>query len=148
MTESIPQEVYQYLGRTDHPQSFLATVDADGAPQVRPVTLMIYENAFYLATSKSSRKALQITHDKRVEFVAPFCDGAHNGYLRVMGLALPVDDLALVTKITTAHKYPVAEYWNGVDDPDFFCLQVTPTRVEYLKPGATNAVEVTGEFAE
>lgn len=147
MVESKLEEIRLRLSKLKHPQSFLATVDNSGAPQVRPVTLMVYDDSFYLATSRSTRKARQIVDDNRVEFVTPFSEEGHGGYLRVMGLVQPISDLALMGKITDATSYPVTVYWRGVDDPDFFLFRVNPLRVEYMKPGDNDAAEVTDEFA-
>jgi len=146
MTELMLEEMRSRLARLNRPQAFLASLSAGGAPQVRPVTLMLDGNCFYFATARSSRKAKQIAIDGRVEFVTLFCESGCSGYLRVQGLAREIRDLKLVERITTTCHYPVTEYWKGVDDPDFFFFEVTPQRVEYMKPGAESAIEVTDEF--
>lgn len=148
MTNSILEEIRARLAQLKHVQTFLATLSDDGAPQVRPVTLMFYQNAFYFATARSSRKTQQIAKDHRVEFVTPFCEGGHTGYLRVQGHAGEIRDLNLVEFVTTSCNYPVKEYWKSVEDPEFYFFQVSPQRVEYMKPGNESAIEVTSEFPQ
>jgi general stress protein 26 len=146
MNKLMIEEMRTRLAQLNRPQAFLASLADSGAPQVRPVTLMLEGNCFYFATARSSRKAKQITIDGRVEFVTAFCEGGNSGYLRVQGLAREIRDLKLVERITTACHYPVLEYWKGIDDPDFYFFEVTPEHVEYMKPGADSAIEVTNEF--
>jgi general stress protein 26 len=148
MNKLMLEEMRSRLAQLNRPQAFLASLSDSGAPQVRPVTLMLDGNCFYFATARSSRKAKQIAMDGRVEFVTAFCEGGNSGYLRVQGLAREIRDLKLIDRITTACHYPVLEYWKGVDDPDFFFFEVTPQRVEYMKPGAESATEVTDEFSK
>ena len=148
MNKLLLEEMRSRLAQLNRPQAFLASLSDSGAPQVRPVTLMLDGGCFYFATARSSRKAKQITIDGRVEFVTPFCESGCSGYLRVQGLAREIRDLKLMERITTACHYPVLEYWKGVDNPDFFFFEVAPQRVEYMKPGADSPVEVTNEFVK
>jgi general stress protein 26 len=148
MNKLMLEEMHSHLEQLDRPRAFLASLSDNGAPQVRPVTLMLDGNCFYFATARSSRKAKQVATDGRVEFVTPFSEGGSSGYLRVQGLACEVHDLKLVERITTACHYPVLEYWKGANDPDFFFFEVTPQRVEYMKPGSDSAIEVTDEFVK
>jgi general stress protein 26 len=142
------QEIGALLAELKNPQTFLATVDASGAPQVRPVTVMHHSGRFYFATSRASRKVSHIARDRRVEFVTPFKEGDNGGYLRVQGVVNEIKELELVETVTKKCKYPVQNYWKGIDDPDFFFFQVVPERVEFMKPGAETAIEVTSEFSE
>ena len=148
MTNIRIHEIRMQLERLKHPQTFVATVDSDGAPQVRPMTLMYFNNEFYLATFRSSDKAVQIAKDNRLEFVTPFCEGSYSGYLRVMGVAEEIKDTSLAEKITIACSYPVLEYWRSVRDPDFLFIKIKPLRVKFMKPGEEYAVEVTDEFVK
>jgi len=146
MSEAMQTEINQRLQQIEHPVAFLATVDSDGTPQVRPVTLMTHENHFYLATDSSCRKTIQIRKDNRVEFVTLFPEGEFTGYLRVMGCVERIDDSQLAETVTKACDFPVSKFWKGVTDPAFFFFQVLPKRVEYMKPGKFKAKEVTDEY--
>ncbi len=84
MNKLMLEEMRSRLAQLNRPQAFLASLSDSGAPQVRPVTLML-DGAFYFATARSSRKAKQIAIDGRVEFVTAFCEGGNSGYLRVQG---------------------------------------------------------------
>jgi general stress protein 26 len=148
MDQIMLKEMRTRLVQLKRPQAFLATLSDSGAPQVRPVTLMLDGDCFYFATARSSQKAKQIAIDRRVEFVTLFCEGGCSGYLRVQGLAQEIRDLNLVERVTTACHYPVLEYWESINDPDFFFFEVTPQRVEYVKPGAERPTEVTNAFVK
>ncbi|MCK4857508.1 MAG: pyridoxamine 5'-phosphate oxidase family protein [candidate division Zixibacteria bacterium] len=139
-------EINERLSKIPHPTAFLATVDQQGAPQVRPVTLMVCENKFYLATSSHTRKAIEIGNDSRVEFVTPLPEGQNTGYLRVMGHAERITDSRHALQVTQACDFPVDTYFGSVEAPGFFFCQVKPTRVEYMKPGNMRAIEVTDEY--
>ena len=146
MTLPVLTEIVARLEQSQNPRAFLATLDSHGSPQVRPVTVMHYAGRFYFATARSSRKAKQIATDGRVEFVTTFSEGGNSGYLRVQGVAAEIRDFHLARKVTTACSYPVSNYWLGVEDPDFFFIGIAPERIEYMKPGENDAVEVTNEF--
>jgi general stress protein 26 len=148
MSKLIIEEMRSRLAKLSRPQAFLASLSDDGAPKVRPVTLMLNNYSLFLATARSSNKAKQNAMDSRVEFVTLFCESGSSGYIRVQGLAREITDLKLLKEVTTACHYPVSEYWKGVDDPDFFFFEVKPQRVEYMKPGADRAIEVTNEFVK
>ena len=146
MADTKLAEIRDHLSKLQHPSAFLATVDAAGAPQVRPVTLMFCQDKFYLATGTSSRKARQIKNNPQVELVTILPEGDVSGYIRVMGKAERITDTTLMKTVTSSCAYPVEQYWKGVDDPEFFFLAIIPERVEYMKPGRYVAKEVTDEF--
>jgi general stress protein 26 len=148
MSEPKMDEIKQLLAERKHTIAFLATVDAEGYPQVRPLTLMTYGNDFFLATGTSSRKAAQIMKNDRVEFVTLLPKGEFTGYLRVMGHAERVTDSELARKVAEACDYPVEKYWQGVEDSEFFMVKIKPIRVEYMKPGEFAAIEVTSEYVD
>lgn len=146
MTELVNAEIRRCLAELGKPRVYLATLSEEGAPRVRPLTLMFDQDRFFFGTSRASDKARQIHKDGRVEFVVSFVSGGFSGYLRVNGLTREIADKALVERITTEQGYPVAEYWKGVDDPDFLFFEVVPKRIHYMKPGAETATEVTSAF--
>lgn len=139
-------EIDQRLSKIAHPTAFLATIAADGAPQVRPITLMTDAGSFYLGTSAASRKVEQIQGKNRIEFVTLFSDGGNTGYLRVTGSVERITDAALIGRVTVTNNYPVTQYWESIEDPDFYFCKVIPERVEYMRPGDMSAREVTNEF--
>lgn len=148
MVEAKVEEIQKLLAERDHPVAFLATIDVQGFPQVRPLTLMSYGKHFYLATSTSSRKAMQITRDDRIEFVSLLPRDGSTGYLRVMGHAKRVMDPTLARTVTETCGYPVDKYWEGVEDKDFFLMRVEPERIEYMRPGEFEAIEVTHDYVK
>ncbi|UCF09586.1 MAG: pyridoxamine 5'-phosphate oxidase family protein [Candidatus Bipolaricaulota bacterium] len=117
---------------------YLATSEKD-QPRVRPVMLIDYDEKFWIATAMESRKACQIRNNPSVEFCLPLAEGDANGYIRVAGVADPVDDPSWRKEIGERFGY-FAEYWSGPDDPDYLLLRITRVEVEYLPPGETEAV--------
>jgi len=122
----------------DSQQVYLATVEAN-QPRVRPVTLLDYDEKFWIATGTRSQKARQIRRNPNVEFCVPLQDGDNRGYIRVAGVADTVHDRKRREEIGSRFDY-FGTYWSGADDPDFTLLRITRVEVEYMPPGETEAV--------
>ncbi|MFH1735653.1 MAG: pyridoxamine 5'-phosphate oxidase family protein [bacterium] len=140
-------EIKLYLAAQDHPTAFLATIDRLGNPRVRPVTLMVTPQGFYIATSRKTRKAEEISHHNVVEWVTLFPTENGTGYLRLAG---KVDEVIGEEKRNTVVEtdYPVSLYWDGVADPDFVVFKIIPERVEYIRPGENDAHDLTESLGQ
>ncbi len=145
MDSNIINEIKLFLATQNHPVAFLATMDKKGNPRVRPVTLMVTPQGFYIGTSRKTRKAEEIENHSFVEWVTLFPTENGTGYLRLMGQA---DEISGNERKETVEEsaYPVDTYWTGVDDPDFVVYKITPDRVEYIRPGENDAMDVTETF--
>jgi len=129
--DDIRQEVWS---RFREMQSvYFATAEAD-QPRVRPVTLLNLDRKFWIATSMRSAKARQVRRNPNVEFCLPLESQPETGYIRVGGLASIVTDRETIRSIGSQLPF-LAEYWEGVDDPDLCLLRITRVEVEYMKPG-------------
>ena len=74
------QEVYEFLKKCG--TYYLATVEADGQPRVRPFgTIDLFENKLYIQTGKVKEVSKQIAANSKVELCA--FDGQK--WLRVAG---------------------------------------------------------------
>jgi uncharacterized pyridoxamine 5'-phosphate oxidase family protein len=71
---------------------FLATIDGD-QPRVRPVTLISFEDKYWIMTDKGSEKVKQIQKNPKVEISFIFKKNDLDCCLRITGLAEIVQDL-------------------------------------------------------
>jgi general stress protein 26 len=134
--EESKAEVWRHFAEVQ--RVYLATTEKD-QPRVRPVTLIDYDEKFWIATGVESQKACQIRGNPSVEFCLPLADGDASGYIRVAGVADPVEDAARRKEIGERFGF-FGEYWSGPDDPDYLLLRITRVEVEYLSPGEMKAV--------
>ena len=134
--EEMKQEVWGHFRPSQ--EVFLATAEV-GQPRVRPVTLIDYDEKFWIATGTRSQKARQIRQNPNVEFCLPVVDGDLRGYIRVAGVADRVRDPDIRRSI--GERFALFDqYWSGPDDPDYTLLRITRVEVEYLPPGESDAV--------
>ncbi|RJP82240.1 MAG: hypothetical protein C4524_00960 [Candidatus Zixiibacteriota bacterium] len=146
MTNNL-SEIKLLLATKERPVAFLATVDNQGRPRVRPLNLMITPRGFYLATSRKSRKVAEVQNNSAVELVTLFPTEAGTGYLRLAGRAQEVKGEEKRHAVEETH-YPVEVYWTGVEDPDLAVFRVDLERVEYIRPGEDDPLDVTPGFTE
>jgi general stress protein 26 len=146
MNQESLNEIKLLLAAKERPVVFLATVDSEGKPRVRPLNLMSTPRGFYIATSRKSRKIRELKSSDAVEMVTIFPTEKGTGYLRIAGKAKEVKGQEKRSTIEETH-YPVEKYWNGVDDPDFMVLRIDPERVEYIRPGEDDPMDVTATFS-
>jgi general stress protein 26 len=145
MSSNPLSEIRLLLAAKGLPVAFLATVDGEGKPRVRPISLIATPQGFYIATSRKSRKSLEISHSGDVEWVTLFPDDGGTGYLRLAGKASEIVGEEKVLAVEES-QYPVGTYWSGVHDPDFVVYRIDPYRAEYIRPGDNDAIDVTDEF--
>jgi general stress protein 26 len=145
MNSTTLNEIRLLLATRELPVAFLATVDETGNPRVRPFSLMATPAGFYLATSRKTRKAVEIMRNNSVEWVTLFPTESGTGYLRLSGAAVEV---AGEEKMHTLQEsqYPVHTYWTGLNDPDLVVFRIDPTHVEFIRPGENDAADVTDNF--
>ncbi|MCX6641379.1 MAG: pyridoxamine 5'-phosphate oxidase family protein [bacterium] len=145
MSGHILNEIKLLLAAQAQPTAFLATQDEKGHPRVRPITLMVTPQGFYVATSRKSRKAAEIRRHKFVEWVTLLPGDKGTGYLRLAGEAQEING---EEKLRTVEEsdYPIKLYWSGVNDPDFVVYRILPQRVEYIRPGENDFWDVTETF--
>ncbi len=145
MTVNNLSEIKLLLAASERPIIFLATADPEGIPHVRPVNLMITPQGFYIGTSRRSRKVTDIRQRHQVEWVTLFPTEEGTGYLRIAGEAREVNGAEKHHAIEET-GYPVNTYWSGVEDPDFAVFRIDPVRVEYIRPGENDPLDVTSQF--
>ena len=117
---------------------YLATVDADNAPRVRPVFIKdVYDDELYFFTFSTTRKVAEIEANPQVEVV--WADVENNSQARISGKAVMVEDEAM-------HKRFLNDNPNAARIiPErarhlFTLYKIQPERVE----GAEGLVSYTG----
>jgi len=131
----VRQEVWERFAESQ--VAFLGTAEGE-QPRVRPVTLINFDQKFWIATGTRSAKVRQIRRNPNVEFCLQLLEGDNTGYVRVAGVAQAVGDRETKEKLAEQMDF-FAAHWKGVDDPDYTLLRITRVEVEYMSPGETEA---------
>jgi len=138
MAEEVNEIEEEVWAQFEKAQSvFLATVEGE-QPRVRPVTLIIFDKKFWIATGTGSAKTRQIRRNPNVEFCFPLKEGDNNGYVRVAGVAQTINDRQTKARLADQMDF-FSVHWKGVDDPNYTLIQTTRVEVEYLRPGDNEA---------
>ena len=133
--DGIKQEVWKRFAR--YQVVVLGTVEGE-QPRVRPVTLVNFDQKFWIATGTRSAKARQIRRNPNVEFCLQFQEDDHTGYVRVAGVAQAVHDRETKERLAGQMDF-FSSHWDGVDDPDYTLLRISRVEVEYMPPGEMEA---------
>jgi len=131
MEDGLRREALSHLA--GYSSVVLATMSANG-PHVRPVTLIEFDNAYWIETGTTSAKTRQIRDNPKVELCLVFAEGANSGYVRLAGEAEIVTEAATREKVSS-HTEFFKDYWSGPEDPSFTLLHIIPAAVEYMRPG-------------
>jgi uncharacterized pyridoxamine 5'-phosphate oxidase family protein len=131
MTEELRKEIFAYFKQTQ--PVYLATNDGN-KPRVRPVTLIWFEEKFWIATGSSDAKVKQLHSNNNLEFCLPVKDDKNKGYIRGAGIVEIVEDLAIRTKIADNIGF-IKQFWQDPSDPDFILLHIELLEIEYLPIG-------------
>jgi len=116
----------------DYPDMFLATQEND-QPRVRPVTLVNFDQRFWVLTGTRNAKVRQICENAKIEFCLLFDEGKHHGYIRAAGFAKIISDRETKVKVAK-HCDFFSEHWKSPDDPNYTLLELKLNEIEYLRP--------------
>jgi len=116
----------------DYPHIFLATQEND-QPRIRPVTLVNFDQRFWVLTGTRSAKVSQIRENPKIEFCLLFEEGEHTGYIRAAGSAKIISDRETKVKVAK-HCDFFSRHWKSLDDPNYTLLELKPNEIEYLRP--------------
>lgn len=107
----------------------------DGKPHVRPVTLIRFEDKFWIATGAQDAKISQIKQNPNIEFCLLLPKDKTTGYIRCSGTAKIIDDKPTRRRLADGIPF-FKEHWQaGPDDPTFALLHIEPKLIEYVRPG-------------
>ena len=116
----------------DYPHIFLATQENDQA-RVRIVTLVNFDQRFWILTGTHSAKVRQIREKPKIEFCLVFDEGEHHGYIRAAGFAKIISDKETKVKVAK-HCDFFTKHWESPDDPNYTLLELKLNEIEYLRP--------------
>ena len=130
---NIKEEIWKHI--KEEQIVFLATVE-DKQPKVRPVTLLYIDEQFWVTTNINSSKTKQIIENPKTEFCL-FLEDKENpynsGYIRAEGIAKITKDRD--TKLKVGQKAGVfGTFFKDADDPNYALMEITPKRIEYIRP--------------
>jgi len=131
MTDELKKEIFSYIKRTN--PIYLATVK-NNKPAVRPVTLIYFDNEFFVATGKNDAKLKQIMANNNIEFCLSISDENNSGYIRGAGKAKIIEDINIKQKIMDNIDF-LKMFWTKADDPTYALLRIVLNEIEYLKIG-------------
>ena len=133
----IKEEVWKHFN--DFQCVFLATAEGD-QPRVRPVTLIYFDENFWITTDTKSAKVKQIQKTPKIEFCLYLQKEGKDCYIRVAGMAKIIKDRETKSKIA-GHCDFFSRHWESVDDPGYTLIQICPVEIEYLRPGEFPALK-------
>jgi len=110
----------------------LATMDSI-RPRVRPMTLINLDRRFWMVTSTSSSKVIQIKQNSNVEFTYQFNENSEDCCIRILGKAKIIKDKKIKTSIAK-RIYFFNNYWSSPEDPDYTLLEILPDELQYVAP--------------
>jgi len=131
MNEELRKEIFNYFKRKNI--IYLATSKED-KPAVRPVTLIYFENEFFIATGSKDAKLDQIKANNNIEFCYSISNKENGGYIRGLGIATIIHDLPTKQKIMDNIDF-IKMFWTKADDPGYTLLKIELKEIEYLKIG-------------
>ena len=126
-------EVGQILNQFKETQ-FVALATIDGIrPRVRPMTLIYLDRRFWMVTSTSSNKVIQIKQNANVEFAYQFNENSEDCCIRILGKAKIIKDKKTKTSIANRIGF-FNNYWSSPEDPDYTLLEILPDELQYVTP--------------
>ena len=119
----------------------LATVE-DDQPRLRPVTLIIHENRFFVTTGTHDNKVSQILENPKVEFLYLIPDEEGNtGYIRGECTAKIIHELQIKKELF--EKVPhVSQLWESPEDEKLMVFELIPKMYEFMKPGDFHTTKI------
>jgi general stress protein 26 len=115
--------------------------DESGQPRVRPVTLIYFEDRFWITTTAQSEKVKQLRGNPKSEVCwLDKHEGDNDIYLRIAGNAEIVEDTDLKKKIADECDF-FSYYFKSVDDPNYTLIEIVPDEIEYLRSGQYPAIK-------
>ena len=111
---------------------------------MRPVTIIYYNDEFWLATGTNDEKVKQIKSNNNIELCYSLFGNNMQGYIRVFGQVIFINDFNTRKTLSDNFDY-IKHFWSKPDAPDFTLIKIVPKEIEYLKIGEMRA-ERFGKF--
>lgn len=133
MDDRIKKEIWSNFRKTQ--TIFLATSDSD-QPRVRPVTMIFFNDRFWVGTGSRNEKVRQVEENQKAEFCLSLGKGEQKtGYVRGTCVITIHNNREIRKELARQMPY-FGEFWTGPDDPNFALLELAIREIEYLKPGS------------
>jgi len=97
------------------------------------MTLIYLDRRFWMVTSTSSNKVIQIRQNANVEFTYQFNENSEDCCIRILGKARIIKDSETKTGIAKRIGF-FNNYWSSPEDPDYTLLEILPDELQYVAP--------------
>lgn len=114
-----------------------ATFDGN-FPRVRPMSLILDSERFWLCTGTSDAKVAQLMDFPVFEFCKVLVGEDSRGTLRCSGTVEMVSDPTERSRMAKVIPF-FKEYWEDPSDPSFCLIELFVSTVEYMAPGEMTA---------
>jgi uncharacterized pyridoxamine 5'-phosphate oxidase family protein len=125
---------------------FLATVDEEGKPRLRPLMCMMMSGKIYFSTAVGTRKTKEIAMNPWVEIVIPFAEDDTLSYIRLSGEAFRIFDETVTNEIMEKSGYRLDSYITVLENESVILYEVFPTHVEKLHTKEKRLEDLTEDF--
>lgn len=105
-----------------------------GQPRVRPVTLIYYDNRFFIATGSDDAKINQVKQNNQVEMCLTIKKDKSTGYIRFAGICSVIDDLQTKEYVMKEVDF-IKQFWPTAAAPGFALLEIKLEHAEYMPLG-------------
>lgn len=112
---------------------YLATC-CDHQPYVRPMTLIYYNNNFYMTTDTSDNKIKQIQANPAIELCCIYEEKKGVAYTRAIGTSEIVTDKSVKHTLFKEVDF-IKHFWDNPDHENFTVLQFNLKTISYTRAG-------------
>jgi uncharacterized pyridoxamine 5'-phosphate oxidase family protein len=126
--------------------AFLATVDEDGKPHVRPVIGILAERKIYFTTNEGAKKAKEVALNPPIELLVPEQGAGGLGYVRFSGEAFRIFDESLIRATMVRFAYSPSRYIHIKEDESVCMYELIPVRVDRYLTAERREKDITDEF--
>jgi uncharacterized pyridoxamine 5'-phosphate oxidase family protein len=113
-------------------------------PRVRPMTLIFFQQRFFIATGSSDAKAAHIQNNPLAEIIYILRSETNSGYVRLSGTMKTITDQLVRKEIADFSGY-IYNYWADSADPTFLLFELLPREAQLMLPGDMIAQNIIWE---
>lgn len=126
--------------------SFLATVDEEGRPHVRPVIGIFSGRKIYFSTREGAKKTKEMALNPPVELLVPGQGEDGLGYIRFSGEAFRIFDENLIRATLTRFSYSPSTFVSMDADETISMYELIPVRIDEYFPDKKREQDITQRF--
>jgi len=125
-------------------QSVYLATSEDNQPHVRPVTLVVNRERFFISTGTNDAKVRQISSNPLAEICLPLKGDGYSGYVRARGKLEQVSNNKIRAELYNETTF-ISKFWESPEDETLTIYQMHWESVEFLKPGDQYPVYIEWE---